>query len=102
MKAITMHIRYRFIPWLLIPYYRVFTLIFWQPIIWDLIKPDNGVIDSKAHWFHRHSVTCLNKVRGNDSWVMMELFGLMIRDPHAHIGNESFRWSKSHLFVIRK
>jgi len=99
---LTIHIKYRFIPWLIKPYYYLFTVIFWQPFIWNRIKPKNGIIDNKAHWFHRHSVTCLNKVRDGDSWVMIDLLGLIIREPHAHIENQYFYWSKKHLFVIRK
>ena len=103
MKAsISMNIKYRLIPWALTPYYKIFTLIIWQPVLWDLIKPKNGVIDNKAHWFHRHAVTCLNKVRANDTWVMMSIFGLKVRDPYAHIENKYYWWSKLHLFAIHK
>ena len=100
-KAI-MHIKYRFIPWLITPYYWAFTILFWQPLIWNSIKPSNGIIDNKAHWFHRHSVTCLNKVRNNDSWVMVSFLGVKIRDPHSHISHDYYYWSKNHLFAIHK
>lgn len=102
MNKILMILRYKYIPIAITPYYYLFTFIIWQPFIWSLIKPANGVIDNKAHWFHRHAVKCLNKTRGGDSWVIMNVFGLKIRDPHAHISRIAYRWSKYHLFVIGK
>ena len=92
---------YRFMPWLITPYYKLFTLVFWQPTVWSYLGPVNGVIDNKAHWFHRHAVTCLNKVRRGDSWVMMDLFGLKVRDPYCHLGGDKYLWSKKHLFVVK-
>ena len=102
MNKIIMNTRYRFIPWAIKPYYNIFTILFWQPVLWNLIKPSNGVIDNKAHWFHKHAVKCLNEVRSNDTWVMMSLFGVKVRDPHAHISHESYYWNKKHLFAIHK
>ena len=102
MNKTLMNINYRLIPWLITPYYYLFTIIFWQPFIWQLIKPKSGTIDNKAHWFHRHAVTCLNKCRGRDGWPLLTIGRLMIRDPHAHIENKYFHWSTSHLFVWSK
>ena len=84
-------------------YSRVFTLIFWQPIIWNQIKPANGVIDNKAHWFHRHAVKQLNNCRGvNDGWCLFKLWFVIIKDPHAHIQKKYYRWSESHLFAVKR
>ena len=102
MNETLIHIRYRFIPWLLTPYYHMFTIIIWQPFVWRLIKPSNGTIDNKAHWFHRHAVTCLNKCRDGDGWPIVTTGRFIIRDPHAHIEKDHFKWNKSHLFVWRK
>lgn len=83
-------------------YSGVFVLIFWQPFIWKHIKPSDGTIDQTKGWFLNHAVSCLNNVRSNDSWVMMRIGRLLIRDPHASISYSFFKWNCNHIFVWRR
>lgn len=81
----------------------LFTVVFWQPFIWNLIKPKDGVIDNKSIFIHKHAVRQLNICRGNsDGWALMSICRFKIRDPHAHIQKKYYHWSDKHLFVISK
>lgn len=81
----------------------LFTLIFWKPFIWRLIKPKDGVIDNKSMFIHRHAVRQLNACRGkSDGWALISILRFKIRDPHAHIQKKYYHWSDKHLFVISK
>jgi len=84
-----------------------FFIIIWQPFIWDLIKPKDGVIDNKKPWFLRHSVNCLNRVRGSkEGWVIAEWKGcgklFRLRDPYSHPQKDLFKYSDKHLFVVER
>ena len=84
-------------------YALIFTLIIWQPFVWNLIKPSDGVIDNKSKLIHRHAVKQLNICRGNrDGWALISILKFKVRDPHAHIQKKYYKWSESHLFVIQK
>ena len=83
-----------------------FVLIFWQPVVWNKLKPKDGVIDNRSSWFHRHAVNMLNASRNNhEGWTLFYIFstfGLRVRDPHAHISKLAFKWSSKHLFVLNR
>ena len=82
-------------------YAKFFTIIFWQPVIWNFIKPKNGIIDNKSKWFHRHAVKCLNQCRqSEEGFVIMRLWKLKIRDPYSYPMKSRYKYSKKHLFVI--
>ncbi len=100
-KKIYLRLRWQLLPWIIKPYFYLFVLIFWQPFIWKLIKPKDGTIDYHSSWHLKHAVHCLNKVRG-DGWVITRIFGILVRDPYAHPQKDVWKYSRHHLFVIRR
>lgn len=84
-------------------YCLLFVLIFWQPFVWKLIKPSDGTIDANSNWFLRHCVYALNRVRrGTDAFYIFKVLGVMVRDPYSYPMKTHFKFSRKHLFVIRR
>ena len=84
-------------------YNLTFILLVWTPFVWRYVKPVSGTIDHKAHWFHKYAVRILNEARAqSDSQVLFSFMGLMVRDPHSKPDKAIFKYSESHLFVLRR